>query len=156
MRLCIGPECFWTDTNPLEVLTEVFARYRCRSKTILYLVELCDDVRLRTNRSFAVPILLAVLTYLSFAATGAIQLIVGDTLALSQPTITRLCKQVGEVISGLAGGLFNFPRVKRQPSWSRTSGIYQIGVILVVVSAFLKLSRTLQFIFQISTVESDR
>ena len=99
-----------------EVLTEVFARYRCRSKTILYLVELCDDVRLRTNRSFAVPILLAVLTYLSFAATGAIQLMVGDTLALSQPTISRPCKQVGEVISGLAGRLFNFPRVKRQPS----------------------------------------
>ena len=83
------PRVVFDRTNPLEVLTEkeVFARYRFRSQIILYLVDLCDDVRRRTNRSFAVAILLAVLTYLRFAATGAIQLIVGDTLALSQPTI---------------------------------------------------------------------
>jgi len=72
-------------------------------------VDLCDDVRRRTNRSYAIPVLLAVLTYLRFAATGAIQLMVGDTLALSQPTISRLCKHVGEAISGLAGRYIQCP-----------------------------------------------
>jgi len=68
------PRVFWDRTNPLEVQTEeeVFARYRFRTLTILYVVDLCDDVRRRTNRSFAIPVLLAVLTYLRFAATGAI------------------------------------------------------------------------------------
>ena len=113
------PRVFLDRANPLE--EEVFARYRFRTQTILYLVDLCDDVRRRTNRSFAIPDLLAVLTYLRFAATGAIQHMVGDTLALSQPTISRLA---GDAISGLApGGLSNFLRMKRQPSSNRTSGI---------------------------------
>jgi len=107
------PRVFLDRTNPLEVLTEeevlVFARYRFRTQTILYLVDLCDDVGRRTNRSFAIPVLLAVLTYLRFAATGAIQLMVVDTLALRQPTISRMCKQVGEAISGLAGRFIQFP-----------------------------------------------
>ena len=33
----------------------------------------------------------------------------GDTLVLSQPTISRQCKHVGEAISGLAGRFIQFP-----------------------------------------------
>ena len=135
------PRVFLDRTNPLEVLTEeeVFARYRFRTQTILYLVDLCDDVRRRTNRSFAVPILLAVLTYLRFTATGAIQLMVGDTLALSQPTISRLCKQVGETISGLAGRFIQFPEGEEaaivKQNFGNLAGKYY-NKIIVIVSAF--------------------
>jgi len=135
IRLCLVPECFFDRTNPLEVLTEeeVFARYMFRSQTILYLVDLCDDVRRRTNRSFAVPIILAVLTYLRFAATGAIQLMVGDNLALSHPTISRLCKQVGEAISGLAGRFIQFPEVEE-------AAIVRQNLLLLFLFCILKLS----------------
>jgi len=34
---------------------------------------------------------------------------IGDTLALSQPDKSRLCKQIGEAISGLAGRFIQFP-----------------------------------------------
>jgi len=102
------PRVFVDRTNPLEVLTEeeVFAKYRLRTQTILYLVDLCDDVRRRTYRSFAIPVLLAVLTYLRFAATGAIQLMVGDTLALNQPW-----------------GFIQFPEGEEAVSSNRTSAI---------------------------------
>ncbi|XP_052776991.1 putative nuclease HARBI1 [Mya arenaria] len=111
LRQVPRPRVFRDRSNPLEDLREeeIFARYRFRPDTIYFIVDLCQAAARDTGRCFAIPLVLCVLSYLRFLATGAFQLTVGDTVNLSQPTVNRVCRQVGQVISALADRYICFP-----------------------------------------------
>ncbi|XP_052792967.1 putative nuclease HARBI1 [Mya arenaria] len=111
LRQVPRPRVFRDRSNPLEDLREeeIFARYRFRPDTIYFIVDLCQAAARDTGRCFAIPLVLCVLSYLRFLATGAFQLTVGDTVNLSQPTVSRVCRQVGQVLSALADQYISFP-----------------------------------------------
>ncbi|XP_052782913.1 putative nuclease HARBI1 [Mya arenaria] len=111
LRQVPRPRVFRDRSNPLEDLREeeIFARYRFRPDTIYFIVDLCQAAARDTGRCFAIPLVLCVLSYLRFLATGAFQLTVGDTVNLSQPTVSRVCRQVGQVLSALADRYISFP-----------------------------------------------
>ncbi|XP_052816426.1 putative nuclease HARBI1 [Mya arenaria] len=98
-------------SNPLEDLREeeIFARIRFWPDTIYFIVDLCPAAARDTGRCFAIPLVLCVLSYLRCLATGAFQLTVGDTVNLSHPTVSRVCRQVGQVLSALADRYICFP-----------------------------------------------
>ncbi|XP_052817994.1 putative nuclease HARBI1 [Mya arenaria] len=111
LRQVPRPRVFRDRSNPLEDLREeeIFARYRFRPDTIYFIVDLCQAAARDTGRCFAIPLVLCVLSYLRFLATGSFQLTVGDTVNLSQPTVSRVCRQVGQVLSALADRYICFP-----------------------------------------------
>ncbi|XP_052813040.1 putative nuclease HARBI1 [Mya arenaria] len=111
LRQVPRPRVFRDRSNPLEDLREeeIFARYHFRPDTIYFIVDLCQAAARDTGRCFAIPLVLCVLSYLRFLATGAFQLTVGDTVNLSQPTVSRVCRQVGQVLSALADRYICFP-----------------------------------------------
>ncbi|XP_052806148.1 putative nuclease HARBI1 [Mya arenaria] len=130
------PRVFRDSSNPLEDLREeeIIARYRFRPERIYFSVDLCQAAARDTGRCFAIPSMLCVLSYLRFLATGAFQLTVGDTVNMSQPTVSRVCRKVGQVLSALADWYICFPsgdrvrQVKQQ--FSAMAGIPSVvGVI---------------------------
>ncbi|KAH3852575.1 hypothetical protein DPMN_095086 [Dreissena polymorpha] len=50
-------------------------------------------------RSLPVPVALVVFTYLRCAATGDLQLTVGDSTDLSKATVGRVCAQVSNILA---------------------------------------------------------
>ncbi|XP_052814071.1 putative nuclease HARBI1 [Mya arenaria] len=84
LRQVPRPRVFRDGSNPLEDLREEerFARYRFQPDTIYFIIDLCQAAARDTGRCFAIPLVLCVLCYLRFLATGAFQLTVGDTVNL--------------------------------------------------------------------------
>lgn len=107
------PRVFKDRLNPLEDLDEdeVFARYRFRPPTILFIVGLvAESVRKVTKRNCSLPPLYEVLCALRFFATGAFQIVIGDTLNVSQTTAGRCCRRVARALVERVGEVIRFPR----------------------------------------------
>ncbi|XP_071106275.1 putative nuclease HARBI1 [Haliotis cracherodii] len=104
------PRVFRDRSNPLEDLDveEVFERYRFRPNTIIYLLGLLDLTR-ETARNCAVPPLSQLLVCLRFLATGAMHLLVGESLNISRSTAGRSLRAVSLKISKLSGRFIKFP-----------------------------------------------
>lgn len=98
-------------SNPLEDLDEdeVFERYRFRPLTILYIVGLLPDLSSATNRNQPLPPLLQVLLCLRYFATGAMHLLVGDSLNISRSSAGRCIRAIARHIANLARRFIVFP-----------------------------------------------
>lgn len=105
------PRLFKDRSNPLEDLDEdeVFERYRFRPLTILYIVGLLPDLSSATNRNQPLPPLLQVLLCLRYFATGAMHLLVGDSLNISRSSAGRCIRAIARHIANLAGRFIVFP-----------------------------------------------
>ncbi len=86
--------------NTLETLseTQVFCRYRFRPVTIIFIVNL---------------VTLQVLVCLRVYATGTFQSCVGDTLNISQATVSRCVRRVGKGLASLRNQFIRFPTGER-------------------------------------------
>ena len=122
--------------NPLYVYisSELYDRFRFTDDGIIYLVNLLRySLANVTFRSFAVPPLLKLFLALRFLATGSFQIVIGDTLGLSQPTVCRIVWNVIRGICRLAPRFIKYPTdVHTQNEIKRT--FFAIGGIPGVTS----------------------
>ena len=105
------PRVFRDRSNPLEDLEEeeIFERYRFRPETILYLIGLLPDLSRPTRRNCPLPPLLQILLCLRFLASGAMHLLIGDSLSISRSSAGRCIREVALHIANLRGQLLKFP-----------------------------------------------
>lgn len=88
--------------NPFEYYneTEFLKRYRFTKVATEELIRtLQHQLERATARSHAVPVHLQVTAALQFYATGTFQMTVGDTIHLSQPTMSRIIRNVSVAIA---------------------------------------------------------
>ena len=93
--------------SPLDAYNddELVARYRFDRQHILEMVDaLSDRIGPWTERSHAIPATLQVLIALRYYALGSMQLVVADTVGVSQPTVSRVVIRVTQAINGVFRG----------------------------------------------------
>ncbi|XP_052258927.1 putative nuclease HARBI1 [Dreissena polymorpha] len=98
--------------NPLDSLSEieVYRRYRFIPATILTLLNLvADSLDFGTLRNSPLLPIQQLCIFLRAMATGSFQLVVGDTVRVSQPSVSRCCRRVGRAIARLARRYVRFP-----------------------------------------------
>jgi len=94
---------------------QILARYRFRRPDIEELVRLLQPgLYRRTRRSNALTPLEMVLVALRFYASGAFQMVVGDTVAISQPSVSRAITLVTNELVRLAPHNINMPQTDAQ------------------------------------------
>lgn len=102
--------------NPLELFNddELYRRFRFRRPTIIYIVELvAAELQHPTNRSFSLPLLLQVLLFLQFVASGCFHQVVGDVLHVSKATAGRAIRKVGDALVRFVARFIRFPSGQR-------------------------------------------
>ena len=106
------PRYFRDRSNPLEDLEadEVFERYRFRPDTVMFILGLLPNLQRKTQRNHPLTPLLQVLLCLRFLATGAIHLLIGDSLNISRSTAGRCIRETTAHLASL------FPRFVKFPS----------------------------------------
>ena len=78
---------------------ELFERYRFRKPTIIHLhEELREGLERDTKRSMALSPILSLLLFIRFLATGAIHLLIGDSLHISRNGAGREIRAVSSLI----------------------------------------------------------
>jgi hypothetical protein len=88
--------------NPLEEYSEsdFYRRYRFSKACVAELSDLIrGDLPVKASKNCAVPIELQLMTALRYYATGSYQIVTGDTLGLSQPTVSRIVTNVSTALS---------------------------------------------------------
>ncbi|XP_064646160.1 putative nuclease HARBI1 [Lineus longissimus] len=98
--------------HPFDVYDDVdlIKRYRMPRPVLMQVVDLLhEDVAHPTSRSHAVPASLQVLSAIRYYATGTFQLVDGDTVNLSQPTISRIVTRVTDALASRARDFIKFP-----------------------------------------------
>ncbi|KAG0445488.1 hypothetical protein HPB47_014647 [Ixodes persulcatus] len=98
--------------NPLEVFNdrEFLARYRFTKATVASLLESLSLEECASNRGLPVPPMLQLLIALRFYGAGTFQVVTGDLVAVSQPTVCRVVERVSRLIAGtLFRRLVKFP-----------------------------------------------
>ncbi|XP_037555138.1 putative nuclease HARBI1 [Dermacentor silvarum] len=108
--------------NPMEVYDdyEFLCRYRFTKRTVQ---QLLDRLPLRENtdgRGFPVPPLLQLLITLRFYGAGTFQIVTGDLVNVSQPTVSRVIERVSTMIARSL-----FPVLVQFPAASKMSGVMQ-------------------------------
>jgi hypothetical protein len=105
------PRLFRDRMNPLEVYDEdeVFSRYRFRPQTIYYILSVLPNLNHPTKRNNPLPPLLQLLVCLRFLATGAIHLLIGDSLNISRSTAGRCIRAVSGYFTELRRRFIKFP-----------------------------------------------
>ncbi|KAH3783793.1 hypothetical protein DPMN_161743 [Dreissena polymorpha] len=89
---------------------EVYRRYRFIPATILTLLNLvADSLDFGTLRNSPLLPIQQLCIFLRAMATGSFQLVVGDTVRVSQPSVSRCCRRVGRAIARLARRYVRFP-----------------------------------------------
>ena len=98
--------------NPLDIPEEcVRERYRFRPHTILYIADMLrGELERPTARAGALPVILQVCVALRFLATGAFQIVVGDTLRLSKASVCRVVRQFCVALSRRMRDFIRFPQ----------------------------------------------
>ncbi|XP_021357845.1 putative nuclease HARBI1 [Mizuhopecten yessoensis] len=98
--------------NPLQTLpdADVFERFRFRPCTIMYILSLIRCTLERpTHRSQALSPLTILLCSLRFFATGSFYTCIGDTLGLSEATVSRCVTTVASSLCRLSNRFIIFP-----------------------------------------------
>ena len=105
------PRLFSDRSNPLETLEEdeVFERFRFHPQTIMYLIGLLPNLAHPTKRNNPLPPLIQVLVCLRYLATGAIHLLIGDSLNISRSAAGHCIPGIALHIAGLAQRFIVFP-----------------------------------------------
>ena len=89
---------------------DLFKKFRFRRETIEFIVTLLTPFLLMaTERSKAVSPTLQVLAALRYFATGAHMNLVGDSLGLSQATVSRCIRRVARALVNFTGRFIKFP-----------------------------------------------
>ena len=110
------PRLFRDRSNPLEEYNneELFIRYRFRRETILFLLEILPDLGAPTRRNLPVPPVLQLLITLRYLATGAIHLLVGDSVNVSRSTAGRLHSPGRATFSSTGQGIHYISKKRRE------------------------------------------
>ncbi|CAN7995810.1 unnamed protein product [Ixodes hexagonus] len=92
--------------NPMEVFSdrEFLARYRFTKATVVRRLKRLSLEENASNRGLPVPPMLQLLIALRFYGDGTFQVVTGDLVNISQPTV---CRVVGRVSRLIAGRLFH-------------------------------------------------
>jgi len=88
--------------NPMDIYTndEFVRRYRFSKDTTMYLVDLVrEDLERPTLRSCSLPVIIQLCIALQFYATGTFQQTVGDTLNISQSSVSKIVKAVSVALA---------------------------------------------------------
>ncbi|XP_065290566.1 putative nuclease HARBI1 [Dermacentor albipictus] len=98
--------------NPMEVFNDVefLARYRFSKAAVLELLSVLPLHQNTDGRGCPVPPLLQLLVTLRFYGAGTFQVVSGDLVNVSQPTVSRVVTRVSTMIAGtLFPALVKFP-----------------------------------------------
>ena len=122
--------------NPLEQPDDfLIQKYRLPRHEILRLSnELRGDLERETRRNNAVPVELQVCAALRFLASGSFQNVLGDTLSLSQSTLSRTISAFTEALVRRVNRYVRLPdeggRLAKMQHFARVSGFPRVlGVI---------------------------
>ena len=88
--------------NPMDIYSneEFVRRYRFTKDTTTFLVDLVrEELERPTLRSCSLPVVLQVCIALQFYATGTFQHTVGDTLNISQSSVSKIVKAVSVALA---------------------------------------------------------
>lgn len=109
------PRVFKDRSNPLEDLreSEVFERYRFRPDTIMFIMSILPDLSFATLRNCPIPPMLQLLVTLRFLATGAMHLLLGDSVNISRSTTGRIVRRTTALLAALARQYVKFPSPPR-------------------------------------------
>nr|XP_049699671.1 putative nuclease HARBI1 isoform X2 [Helicoverpa armigera] len=88
-------------TNPFELPTQNFKkRFRFNQESVLYIVSLIRNNLVKSdNRGLPVAPEIAVLLTLRYYATASFQLVCGDLISLSQPTVSNVVTKVSRLLA---------------------------------------------------------
>ena len=98
--------------NHFDTLTEaeLISRYRFDRAGIMELVRITEaDLQHPTARNHALTPLQQVMVALRFYATGSMQIVVGDTIIVSQPTVSRAIRAVSVALARRINNFVHFP-----------------------------------------------
>ena len=97
--------------NPLEILNDeqLYSKYRFTRDGIYFLCENCDGLETITDISFSLSTSLKILVGLRYLASGSFQNVVGDTINISQPTVSRTLTSFLNSIVRLSPSLIKWP-----------------------------------------------
>ncbi|XP_041472595.1 putative nuclease HARBI1 [Lytechinus variegatus] len=113
--------------HPLNTYTnaELIQRYRFDREGILYITNLIyDDIAPRANRNFPIEPIDKICTALHFYATGCFQRTDGDTLCISQPSVSKIITQVTDALLTKLHQFVHLPNdVERRQNMDRFFGI---------------------------------
>nr|XP_039255158.1 putative nuclease HARBI1 [Styela clava] len=113
IRRHTGPRRYLKDQqNPLEILTDVqfVDRYRLTKDGVVnFMAFLHEDLAKVNNRGSPLPPLFKFTVVLRFYATGCFQVVSGDLEGVSQPTVSRLVKEVSRIIAIKHDDFIKFP-----------------------------------------------
>lgn len=87
--------------NPMELFSdrEFLARYRFSKATVASLLEMLPLEASASNRGLPVPPMLQLLIALRFYGAGTFQVVTGDLVNVSQPTVCRVVRRVSRLIA---------------------------------------------------------
>ncbi|XP_064646164.1 putative nuclease HARBI1 [Lineus longissimus] len=114
--------------HPLEIYNDLqlYQRYRLDRQTILDLVDAVRNyIEPQTDRNHALPADLKVLATLRFYASGSFQEVTGDTVHISQPSMSRIITQVTDALIHLLHNIIKFPALQDIPRIS--AAFYEIA-----------------------------
>lgn len=99
-------------SNPLEVYDEeqFKRRYHLAKGTVIFVLnKIHEYISQEVIRGSPIPALHQLLVALSFFSTGSFQLLVGDNLEISQPSVSNIVKRVSRAIAKLSKEFIKFP-----------------------------------------------
>ncbi len=103
---------FLDRTNPVEAFSDQDLKQRCRFDRagLRFITDLLSpQLQSATKRNFAIPPVLQVYAALRFYASGSFQLVSGDTVSLSQPSLSRIVQKVTVVLCTHLNEFITFP-----------------------------------------------
>ena len=105
---------------------DLFDKFRFCRQTILFLIDLLRPyIEFPTARSRCISPTLQVLAALRYFATGGLMILIGDSLGLSQPTVSRCVKRVARALVRFLPRYVHFPTAEEQEETKR--GFYKVA-----------------------------
>lgn len=106
--------------NPFEFYddTEFKRRFRFSKESILYgiLPKIEENLTKINNRGLPISPAIQLLICLRFYASASFQIVLGDTIALSQPTVSRIIFRVSALLASLIGEIVKMPTTQERRS----------------------------------------
>ncbi|VDI26839.1 Hypothetical predicted protein [Mytilus galloprovincialis] len=102
--------------NPLDAYDdhELLYRYRMSRQTLMRVIDMVrDDIVHETQRSYALTPEQQTFAAIRYYATGSFQTVVGDTMGISQPSMSRIVQRVSSALCRHAGQYIRFPTTPR-------------------------------------------
>ncbi|XP_038050874.1 putative nuclease HARBI1 [Patiria miniata] len=131
--------------NPLAEFTdeELYSRYRFDRNGVLFITDLIrEEIESPTERSCAIPPEIKVLIALQFYACGTFQRTVGDTIRISQPSVSRIINLVSSSLSRRLGDFIKWPAAADIPDIQR--GFFTIagfpGIVGIIDGTHIRIT----------------